>query len=131
MYCIFTLYSGSKGVLITDTIMCIFFLIATIVAGQYIFNASGGISNLITNLVNNPNTPDGLLSFHGNTNGKSIFDILFYGFTMGIIWMITVAVSPWQAGRNLMVKNEHIIFRAGTIGVLLSVFFTLFISNGN
>ncbi|AXX88425.1 sodium:solute symporter [Malaciobacter marinus] len=123
----FTLYSGSKGVLITDTIMCIFFLIATIVAGQYIFNASGGISNLITNLVNNPNTPDGLLSFHGNTNGKSIFDILFYGFTMGIIWMITVAVSPWQAGRNLMVKNEHIIFRAGTIGVLLSVFFLLYL----
>lgn len=124
-FCImaFTLYSGSKGVIVTDTIMFMFFLSATIIAGLYIFDAAGGVNNLIANLVNNPNTPEGLLSFHGNTYGGSIFDTVFYGFTIGIVWLITVAVSPWQAGRNLMVKNEHVIFRSGSMAFLVIVFF--------
>ena len=123
----FTIYSGSRGVLVTDTIMCIFFLVSTVIAGQYIFSAAGGVSDLLTNLLNNPNTPEGLLSYHGNTNGKSATDMIFYGVTIGIVWMVTIAVSPWQAGRNLMVKNEHVIFRAGTIGFILTVFFLLYL----
>lgn len=124
---LFTLYSGSKGVLVTDTLMFIFFLIATIIAGQYIFNEAGGLSNLVVNLLNNPNTPEGLLSYHGNKYGGSTFDIVFYGITMGIVWMITVAVSPWQAGRNLMVKSEHVIFRSGSIAAILVVFFLTYL----
>lgn len=123
----FTLYSGSKGVLVTDTVMFIFFLTATVIAGLYIFDAAGGITNLITNLVKNPNTPEGLLDYHGNTYGGSIFETLFYGFTIGIIWLITVAVSPWQAGRNLMVKSEHVIFRSGTMAFLMIVFFLTYL----
>ncbi len=128
-FCImaFTLYSGSKGVIITDTVMFMFFLTATIVAGLYIFDAAGGVTNLVENLMKNPNTPEGLLAYHGNTNGSSIFDTVFYGFTIGIIWMITVAVSPWQAGRNLMVKNEHIIFRSGAMAFLIIVFFLTYL----
>ncbi|MGB6329185.1 MAG: sodium:solute symporter family protein [Halarcobacter sp.] len=123
----FTIYSGSRGVLVTDTIMCIFFLVSTVIAGQYIFSAAGGVSDLLANLLNNPNTPEGLLRYHGNTNGKSATDMIFYGVTIGIVWMVTIAVSPWQAGRNLMVKNEHVIFRAGTIGFILTVFFLLYL----
>ncbi len=124
---VFTLYSGSRGVLVTDTIMFIFFLTATIVAGLYIFDAAGNLNNLVVNLVNSPNTPEGLLAFHGNTGGNSVFDIVFYGFTIGVVWMITVAVSPWQAGRNLMVKNEHIIFRSGSVAFLMTVFFLTYL----
>lgn len=121
----FTLYSGSRGILVTDTLMFIFFLTGTIVAGLYIFDAAGGITNLVTNLMNNPNTPEDLLSFHGNKGSGTTFDIVFYAITIGVIWMITVAVSPWQAGRNLMVKNEHIIFRSGSIAALvIAVFLT-------
>lgn len=128
-FCImgFTLYSGSKGVIITDTVMFMFFLTATIIAGLYVFDAAGGVNNLITNLVNNPNTPEGLLSYHGNTYGGSIFDTVFYGFTIGLVWLITVAVSPWQAGRNLMVKNEHVIFRSGSMAFLVIVFFLTYL----
>ncbi len=120
---LFTLYSGSKGVLVTDTIMFIFFIGATFIAGFYIFDAAGGINNLIENLIKNPNAPKDLLSFHGNTREGTVLDILFYGFTIGIIWMITVAVSPWQAGRNLMVKSEHVIFRSGAMAFIIIVFF--------
>lgn len=124
---IFTLYSGSRGVLVTDTVMFIFFLTATVLAGQYIFDAAGGLENLVSNLVSNPNSPEGLLAYHGNKGGHSAFDNVFYGLTIGIIWMITVAVSPWQAGRNLMAKNEHIIFRSGSIAALMVIFFLLYL----
>ena len=123
----FTFYAGSKGVIITDTIMFIIFLLAVIVGGPFIFEKAGGINNLIANLLNNPNTPEGLLSYHGNTHGQSVFDIVFYGVTVGIIWLITVAVSPWQAGRNLMAKNEHVIFRSSVLTAICTIVFLTYL----
>ncbi len=123
----FTTYSGSRGVIITDTLMLCLFLIATIVAGGYIFKEAGGISNLVENLLSNPLSPKDLLSYHGNTNGESIFETVLYGVTMGIVWMIVVGVSPWQAGRNLMAKSEHVIFRSGSIAAILTIVFLLYL----
>ncbi|WP_243544477.1 sodium:solute symporter family protein [Pseudodesulfovibrio tunisiensis] len=128
-FCItcFTMYSGSKGVILTDTLMCIFFLIATMVAGPYVFSAAGGLGDLVANLAANPNTPEGLLDYHGNTGGGSVFDIVWYAVTMGIIWLIAVSVSPWQAGRNLMARNEHVTFRSGAVSCLLTIFFLFYL----
>lgn len=123
----FTFYAGSRGVIITDTMMFILFLGATIIGGPYVFQAAGGLSNLVTHLAANPNTPPGLLSYHGNPGGGSICDIVLYAVTMGIVWMVTVGVSPWQAGRNLMAKSEHVIFRAGSISALLTVVFLTYL----
>lgn len=123
----FTLYSGSQGVILTDTIMCIFFLLSTIIAGPYIFDAAGGLGNLVSNLASNPNAPNDILAYHGNRGDGTVFDIVIYGITIGIVWMITVGVSPWQAGRNLMAKNEHVIFRSSVISALLTVFFLLYL----
>ncbi|WP_172201453.1 sodium:solute symporter [Campylobacter sp. RM16188] len=120
---LFTIYSGSRGVIIIDTAMCICFLLSTLLVGYFVFNEVGGVSNLVENLIKNENSPKDLLSYHGNTHGGSVFDIVSYGVTLGIVWMITVGVSPWQAGRNLMAKNEHVIFRSGVISALLTVFF--------
>lgn len=124
---LFTIYSGSRGVIIIDTAMCLCFLLSTVFVGYFVFAEIGGASNLIQKLAVNPNTPKDLLSYHGNTGGGSVFDIVSYGLTLGIVWMITVAVSPWQAGRNLMAKNEHVIFRSGVISALLTIFFLLFL----
>lgn len=128
-FCItlFTFYSGSRGVVITDTLMCIFFLGATLIAGPYVFNAAGGLSNLLTTLVNSPETPAGLLDYHGNTGSGSTMDIVMYAITMGLVWMLAVGVSPWQAGRNMMARNEHVIFRSGAISAFLTVFFLLYL----
>ncbi len=123
----FTFYSGSRGVVITDTLMCIFFLGATIVAGPFVFSKVGGLDNLLTTLATLPDAPAGLLDYHGNPGSGSITDIVMYGITMGIVWMLAVAVSPWQAGRNMMARNEHVIFRSGAISAFLTVFFLLYL----
>lgn len=127
----FTFYSGSKGVVLTDTIMFLVFLFAAILAGPVIFEAQGGLGELLTNLMNNPAAPEGLLDYHGNipgTGANDIFGAMMYSITMGIIWLITVAVSPWQAGRNLMAKSEHVTFRSGAIAAICTVVFLLFLN---
>lgn len=130
-FTLFTFYSGSKGVVLTDTIMFLVFLGAAILAGPVIFKAQGGLSGLLTNLMNNPSAPEGLLDYHGNIAGagaNDVFGAVMYAVTMGIIWFITVAVSPWQAGRNLMAKNEHVTFRSGAIAAICTVVFLLFLN---
>lgn len=130
-FTIFTFYSGSKGVILTDTLMFLVFLFAAILAGPIIFKAQGGFGELLTNLMNNPATPEGLLDYHGNiagTGANDVFGAMMYAVTMGIIWLITVAVSPWQAGRNLMAKSEHVTFRSGAVAAICTVIFLLFLN---
>lgn len=127
----FTFYSGSKGVILTDTMMFMVFLIASIIAGPYIFNAQGGLGELLTNLMNNPAAPEGLLDYHGNiagTGANDVFGAVMYAVTMGIVWFIAVAVSPWQAGRNLMAKSEHVTFRSGAIAAICTTVFLLYVN---
>nr|WP_303649967.1 sodium:solute symporter family protein [Desulfobotulus pelophilus] len=123
----FTFYSGSRGVVITDTLMCIFFLAATVLAGFFVLKAAGGVGSLVVNLASSADTPDGLLDYHGNTGGGSKLDMMTYAISMGFVWMIAVGVSPWQAGRNLMARNEHVVFRSGVIAALLTTFFLLYL----
>lgn len=127
----FTFYSGSKGVVITDTMMFLVFLAGTLIAGPIIFQAQGGIGELLTNLMNNPAAPEGLLDYHGNvagTGASDVFGAMMYSVTMGIIWLITVSVSPWQAGRNMMAKSEHVIIRSGSVAAICTVVFLLFLN---
>lgn len=130
-FTVFTFYSGSKGVVLTDTLMFLVFLFAAILAGPMIFKAQGGIGDLLVNLMNNPAAPEGLLDYHGNiagTGANDVFGAVMYAVTMGIIWLITVAVSPWQAGRNLMAKSEHVTFRSGAVAAICTVVFLLFLN---
>ncbi len=124
----FTFYSGSNGVILTDTIMCSLFLFATILAGPYIFKQLGGINKIIPNILNS-NLDKNLISYHGvlNSEYKTAYDAISYSITMGLVWLITVSVSPWQAGRNLMAKNEHVTFRAGSLSVVLTTVFLSFL----
>ena len=127
----FTLYSGSKGVTITDTLMFLVFLVASIISGFYIFREQGGIGSLLSNLMDNPDVPENLLDFYGNVAGTGAttpFGAVMYSVTMGIVWLLTVAISPWQAGRNLMAKNEHVTFRSGVIAALCTDVFLIYLS---
>ena len=117
--------------MLTDTIMFLVFLFAAVLSGPVIFKAQGGVSQLLGNLMNNPATPEGLLDFHGNiagTGANDVFGAMMYAVTMGIIWFITVAVSPWQAGRNLMAKSEHVTFRSGVIAAICTVVFLMYLN---
>ena len=123
----FTLWSGSKGVIIVDTAMCICFLLSTLLVGYYVFQHTGGLTNIVSNVMQDSHAPEGLFSYHANLDGGSIFDSIAYALTLGIVWLITVAVSPWQAGRNLMAKSEHVIFRSSILSAILTVFFLLYL----
>lgn len=123
----FTFYSGSRGVIITDTMMFLLFIGATVIGGPFIFEAAGGLGDLVSNLAANPNTPEDLLDYHGNPGGGTTFEIMIYAITVGIIWMVTVGVSPWQAGRNLMARSEHVIFRSGALAAVCTMVFLTYL----
>ncbi|HYE68360.1 MAG TPA: sodium:solute symporter family protein [Anaerovoracaceae bacterium] len=127
----FTFYSGSKGVILTDTVMFLIFVGASILAAPFLFYEQGGLGQLLTNLMNNPDAPAGLLDYHGSPagtygEGTSIFNTVMYAIAFGIVWLITVGISPWQAGRIMMAKNEHVGLRSASLAcILTTVFCTL------
>lgn len=123
----FTFYGGSKGVILTDTMMFLIFLISTIIAGPYMFSEAGGLMNLFDSLMAKlDELPQGFLDYHGNFAGAGAtdaFGAVMYGLMMGIIYFIVVGISPWQAGRNLMAKTEHVSMRAGTVACIFGGLF--------
>jgi len=127
----FTVAGGSKGVLITDTIMFCLFSIAVIVALPFIADAAGGWFPAIKTLATQDLGASNILAFGGNL--EWMYDTPMKNFawsvTYGIVWMLVVSVSPWQSSRYLMAKNEHTVIRSGAwacVGVLIVNVLVLF-----
>src|SRR6185503_4899041 len=115
-YTAFTFYSGSRGVVINDTMMFVLFMIGAFVALSFVVSAAGGWFSAVEALATFPDKP-GIIAWHGS-NGpgatwKTPADALTWSVILGIAWSVVVAVSPWQASRYLMAKNEHVVIRAG------------------
>ena len=112
-FTIFTVYSGSMGVLITDTIMFLVFLVAALIGIPYIISAAGGWNEGITALATSTTNP-GIISWTNNlsylypTGVQNLIWAIVYGF----VWAIVVMVSPWQTSRYLMAKDEHTVMRS-------------------
>jgi sodium/pantothenate symporter len=118
----FTFYSGSNGVIIVDTLMFLVFLVGTFLAAPYLIEHGGGFGGLIEKLMENPNAPEGLLAFHGNiagTGANDAFGAVMYTAIYTVVWFIVTGISPWQAGRNLMARTEHVSIRAGILGAVI------------
>lgn len=113
-----SIMSGSRGVLITDTIMFSIFTIAMVVAVLVIFNKGGGWISIVSNLKSNSVT--GLLSWAGNsdylypTGGENFVWALVYG----VVWFSVCMVGPWQTSRYLMAKDEHTVVRSSVFSAL-------------
>lgn len=123
-FTILTCTSGSKGVLITDTIMFGIFTIATIVSSILIINKAGGLYGAIESITQV--RPD-MLSWHGNLNHlyDNGIENIIWAITTGVTWISVAMVAPWQASRYLMAKNEHTVIRSSvfaTLGVFLMEF---------
>lgn len=130
-FTIFTVYSGSKGVLLTDTIMFMIFLAAAIIGIPYVVNAAGGWNNAITFLAQNTTRP-GIIAWTNNldymypTGGQNLAWAIVYG----VVWAMVVMVSPWQTSRYLMAKDEHTVQRSaiwasmGVVVVTTALYFT-------
>ena len=135
----FTIYSGSPGVLLTDTIMFLVFLAAALVAVPFLIRAGGGWFAGIEALARSDTMP-GILSWAGNP------DYLYpdgvsntvWAVTYGIVWALVVAISPWQTSRYLMAKDEHVVLRSsvwssmGVMVVTIALYFAAaFVRNIN
>jgi sodium/pantothenate symporter len=119
----FTFYSGSKGVILTDTIMFIVFVIATMLTAPVVFEIAGGFNDLVTNVIQTPGVSSEVFAWHGVTEGVTVFDNFGYALATGILWMCAVCVSPWQASRGMMAKNEHVGIRAGSVAAIATFVF--------
>jgi Na+/proline symporter len=128
-YTVFTLYSGSRGVIITDTMMFLLFTVVGFVALYFIIAHVGGWFATIESLAAFPVKPD-LISWHGylgpGSQWHTPIDGLSWAVTLGLSWGLVVAVSPWQSSRYLMAKDEHTVIRSACIAI--AAILTLYIA---
>jgi sodium/pantothenate symporter len=120
-YTAFTMYSGSKGVILTDTLMFLLFSIVAFVALVFLIQNAGGMSQAVYDLASLPDKPD-LMSWAGTTGDDSPFSsamhFAFWNVTLALAWGMVYAVSPWQSSRYLIAKDEHIVLRAAVIAAV-------------
>ena len=112
VFCIVTVVSGSRGVLITDTLMFSIFTIALVISVFVITGKGGGWYTVVERL--NNFEVKGLLSWGGNpdymySNG---IENVVWGIVYGIVWFSVCMVGPWQSSRYQMAKNEHTVVRS-------------------
>jgi len=125
-YTWFTAYSGSKGVVVTDTIMFLLFTCVAFLSLYFIVEAAGGWFAAIQSLATFESKP-GIISWHGvigpEAKWQSTGDALSWGVILGLAWGITIAVSPWQSSRYLMAKDEHTVIRAACAATVAAMLF--------
>ena len=115
-FTLITMFSGAKGVLITDTIMFAVFSVATIVGAAFIAAKAGGWMNTVTEMASYKPIP-GILAACGNLDYfyPTPRENFIWACGYGIAWMAVLAVAPWQSSRYLMAKNEHAVIRSGVV----------------
>jgi len=114
-YTVFTMYAGSRGVIITDTMMFLLFGIATVVFSIVILQDLGGVGTAVEDLTRSGIKTD-ITSWHGiigpGTDWPTAVDFLIWVVVIDICWGVVYAVGPWQASRHLMARDEHVVIRA-------------------
>ena len=116
-FAILTVTSGSKGVLITDTIMFGIFTTASIIAVFIIVSKLGGWNTAVQNVSKLNNV---LFSWSGDLSHlyPTGAENMIWAIMTGLTWMAVCAVGPWQSSRYLMAKNEHIVVRSAVFAAV-------------
>lgn len=126
----FTILSGSKGVIVTDTLMFLIFVLGGGAGFLSIIHHAGGITEVFQSLAQDPATREGLL-WHGAVSSEgatlvSRADSMMYIITFGVVWFIVLSVSPWQASRYMMARTTHTAVRAGFVTLCVVTIFYVF-----
>lgn len=120
-YTAFTMYSGSKGVILTDTLMFLLFSSVALMALFYLIDNAGGMSQAVYDLSQLPDKPE-LMSWAGTVGDDSPFSsglhFAFWNVTLAVAWGFVYAVSPWQSSRYLIARDEHVVLRAAVIAAM-------------
>lgn len=119
--------SGSRGVLITDTLMAGLFTVSMLISVIFIASKAGGWFSALTTLAQAPDTR-ALLTWEGRPGAlyETGMDNMIWGISYGIVWCSVCAIGPWQSSRYLMAKDEHTVMRSAPIaafGVFILEFF--------
>ena len=130
-YTLFTLYSGSRGVILTDTVMFVLFSGIIVVTCFFIVDAAGGWFTAIESLATYQDKP-GIIAWHGRIGSdvywQTPWDALIWASILGVAWGIVVAVSPWQTSRYLMARSEHVVIRSAC-GALIAMLLLYLVTN--
>ena len=130
-YTLFTLYSGSRGVILTDTVMFLLFSGIIVVTCFFIVDAAGGWFTAIESLATYQDKP-GIIAWHGRIGSdvywQTPWDALIWASILGVAWGIVVAVSPWQTSRYLMARSEHVVIRSAC-GALIAMLLLYLVTN--
>lgn len=126
-FTLLTVTSGSKGVLITDTLMFGIFTVASLLATSVIVRRAGGWHETLQAVT--AMDPD-VFSWHGNLEHyyATGWENMVWAIMTGITWIAVCMVGPWQSSRYLMAKNEHVVIRSSCVAaffVALIEFFML------
>jgi len=120
-YTSFTLYSGSRGVVITDTLMFLLFTFVTVFALYSILDAHGGWLVALDQIAHLDTKPN-LLEWYGELgperNWQTPAEYLIWFVIVAFAWSFVTAISPWQSSRYLMAKNEHVVLRSACIAAI-------------
>lgn len=121
-YSAFSIYSGSRGVVITDTIMFVFFTIISFLALSYILDAGGGWLESVQKLAVQDSRP-GVIGAEGYTGSDAIWgtaaEMWIWCGIFSVSWGVVFAISPWQSSRYLMARDEHVVIRSGIIVAII------------
>lgn len=123
-YTAFTIYSGSKGVVLTDTMMFFLFATVTLFGLIYIVDHHGGWTAAFEGLVTLEAKPD-LMAWHGMTGPdmqwKTPTEMAIWQIVIGLAWGLVVAISPWQSSRYLIARNEQVVIRSACVAAVMIV----------
>ncbi len=113
VFTIISVTSGSKGVLITDTLMAAIFTGALVVGVLFIAKNTGGWYGALEHVAANESTRE-ILSWAGKPGVlyDTGWDNIIWGLNFGIVWMSVCMVGPWQSSRYQMAKDEHTVVRS-------------------
>lgn len=127
-YTAFTMYSGSRGVILTDTLMFLLFTSVAMLALIFLVQDAGGWSESVRRLAQVPEKPD-LMAWHGivgaDTPFSSALHFALWNITLAVAWGFVYAVSPWQSSRYLIARDEHVVMRAACIASIFLILMEL------
>ncbi|MDJ0879169.1 MAG: sodium:solute symporter family protein, partial [Halieaceae bacterium] len=96
-------------------LMFLLFTVATVLFVFFIVDDFGGVTTAIGDMARLESKPD-IASWHGTvglgTYWQTPMDYLLWAVVVDMAWGIVYAVSPWQASRHLMARDEHVVLRA-------------------
>lgn len=110
---IFGLLGGMWAVIVTDTMMCVTFVIATLIIAPVGIAKSGGLQ-IITETLYNENP------LYWSAGGAVLQAPI--GWTIGqmVLWVLFMTAAPWLATRTLSAKNDFVVMKATIWSILLS-----------